>query len=204
VWSIGNAGCGFYSRDTVVVTFESAAQAVDDSFALPYGQVSKVLVTQNDVITTDFILKIKSAPLNGDVQIAPDKGMLLYKPVQGYAGSDGFVYQICNKTCPDICSEAQVTLIVGNDNDCTIPTIFSPNEDGTNDYFEIPCLATTKFPNNNVVIVNQWGNEVFRAAPYQNNWVGTFDGQALPAGTYYYVVDFGDGQLKKGFLILER
>jgi gliding motility-associated-like protein len=204
VWSVGNAGCGFYSRDTVLVTYENAVKAIDDSFTLPYAQVSKVVVTQNDLVINDFILKIKTLPLHGNVQILPEKGTIMYKPAQGYAGADAFAYQICNKTCPDVCADAKVALSIGNDNDCTIPTIFSPNADGTNDFFEIPCLATSKYPNNNVIIVNQWGNEVFRAAPYQNNWEGTFDGQALPNGTYFYIVDFGDGQAKKGFLMLER
>ncbi len=204
VWSVGNAGCGFYSRDTIVVTYENAVKATDDSFTLPYAQVSKMVVTQNDLAANDFILKIKTLPLHGNVQILPEKGAIMYKPAQGYAGADVFAYQICNKTCLDICSDAKVTLAIGNDNDCTIPTIFSPNADGTNDFFEIPCLATSKYPNNNVIIVNQWGNEVFRAAPYQNNWEGTYDGQALPNGTYFYIIDFGDGQLKKGFLMLER
>ena len=204
VWSVGNAGCGFYSRDTVVVTFQNAAKATDDTFTIPYAQVSKLNVVANDVVANDYIIKIKTLAIHGTVQLSPNKGTLLYKPTQGYAGSDLFSYQICNSTCPDVCTDANVDLTIGSDTDCTIPNIFTPNNDGTNDYFEIPCLATAKYPKSSVIVVNQWGNEVFKASPYQNNWEGTYDGQALPAGTYYYIIDLGDGQLKKGFLILER
>lgn len=45
-----------------------------------------------------------------------------------------------------------------------------------------------KYPNNAVIIFNRWGNTVFEAAPYQNDWDGTHQGKPLPAATYYYVI----------------
>ncbi|MEL6636311.1 MAG: gliding motility-associated C-terminal domain-containing protein [Bacteroidota bacterium] len=74
-----------------------------------------------------------------------------------------------------------------------------------NDFFIIPCLATGDFPQNALSIYNQWGDEVFQAAPYQNDWRGTYKGEELPVGTYYYVISFGPGESpQSGFLVLER
>lgn len=67
-------------------------------------------------------------------------------------------------------------------NDLFIPNLFTPNGDGNNDRFEIRGLD--QFPDNELVIVNRWGNEVFRTKNYQNNWTG----EGLNEGTYYYLL----------------
>ncbi|MEL6863579.1 MAG: gliding motility-associated C-terminal domain-containing protein, partial [Bacteroidota bacterium] len=105
----------------------------------------------------------------------------------------------------DICEEATVRLNVGNITECEVPSIFTPNNDLVNDVFLIPCLATDRYPRNRVIIFNQWGDEVFNASPYQNDWAGIYDGNDLPAGTYYYVIDLGTDETPlSGFLVLER
>ncbi len=82
------------------------------------------------------------------------------------------------------------------DDEFLIPDAFSPEGDNNNDLFEIKGLD--KFPNNNIVIFNRWGNKVYEAEPYLNNWNGvsntevtTGDGK-LPAGTYFYLLDLGN------------
>ncbi|MEC7263362.1 MAG: gliding motility-associated C-terminal domain-containing protein, partial [Bacteroidota bacterium] len=75
---------------------------------------------------------------------------------------------------------------------------FSPNGDGVNDYFKIDCI--TQYPNNSLQVYNRWGNIVFETRSYKNDWDGTPNGRAivqkedqLPVGTYYYILDLGDG-----------
>ncbi|MFN0255901.1 DUF7507 domain-containing protein [Pedobacter ureilyticus] len=63
-----------------------------------------------------------------------------------------------------------------------IPNLFTPNGDGNNDAFEI--LGLNQYANNELVIVNRWGNELFRTKNYQNNWTG----EGLNEGTYYYLL----------------
>ena len=86
-----------------------------------------------------------------------------------------------------------------------MPTIISPNGDGINDRLIINCLETGKFQQNQLIILNQWGDDVFSASPYQNEWAGTYKGQDLPVGTYYFVFQSGgNAPVQKGFLIIER
>ena len=84
---------------------------------------------------------------------------------------------------------------------CTIriPEIFSPNGDGKNDKWEIRGLEN--YPNNNVQVFNRWGDEVFKSNPYNNDWQGNNQGSksilgqgALPASTYYFILDLGNGE----------
>jgi gliding motility-associated-like protein len=66
----------------------------------------------------------------------------------------------------------------------------SPNSDGKNDVWTI--LNLELYPENTVTIYNRWGNVVYEASPYKNDWNGTLRGNAsqpLPAATYFYVID---------------
>ena len=91
-----------------------------------------------------------------------------------------------------------------------IPEIFSPNNDGKNDVFEIKGIY--QFPNNKLTIFNRWGNVVYQKEKYNNEWdgkpnVNTGTGSdLLPQGTYYVLFDFGDdgkNETYKGYVQLE-
>ncbi len=79
-----------------------------------------------------------------------------------------------------------IKITVLGDIDLEIPEGFSPNGDGNADVWEIKGLD--RLYNNEVVIHNRWGNVVYSAKPYNNEWRGeNKNGEMLPAGTYYYV-----------------
>ncbi|MBT8376202.1 MAG: gliding motility-associated C-terminal domain-containing protein, partial [Bacteroidia bacterium] len=87
---------------------------------------------------------------------------------------------------------------------------FSPNGDGVNDTFLIDCIE--RYPNNTLKIYNRWGNIVFEENGYLNDWNGISNGRAvqnqnaqLPVGTYYYVLDLGDGsEPRVGWVYINR
>ena len=68
---------------------------------------------------------------------------------------------------------------------------FSPNADGVNDLWNIKNIEY--YPNCKVQIFNEWGNLVFTSDGYETPWDGASNGVALPAGTYYYIIDLGTG-----------
>ncbi|MBQ4822862.1 gliding motility-associated C-terminal domain-containing protein, partial [Aquimarina sp. MMG016] len=80
-----------------------------------------------------------------------------------------------------------------------IPEGFSPNGDGINDTWVISGLEA--FPNHHIQLFNRWGDIVFDAKSYQNDWNGTSNGnrvfrsdEKLPVGSYYYILDTGNSQ----------
>ena len=87
-----------------------------------------------------------------------------------------------------------------------IPAGFSPNADGIADTWEIQGLR--EFPNNNVMIFNRWGTKLFSAAPYENDWYGQVNVGSLPgdlsAGTYFYILELGDGGTRTGYIQLNK
>ncbi len=68
---------------------------------------------------------------------------------------------------------------------------FSPNADGKNDVWHIGNVEN--FPGCSVKIFNIWGIAVFSSDGYGEPWDGKYKGNDLPSGTYYYVIDPGDG-----------
>jgi len=66
-----------------------------------------------------------------------------------------------------------------------IPNVFTPNNDGANDTFEILNLPVDSTPK--LVISNRWGKEVYQSSNYQNNW----NGGPEVDGIYYYTLTLG-------------
>jgi gliding motility-associated-like protein len=69
---------------------------------------------------------------------------------------------------------------------------FTPNGDGENDTWYIGNIF--KYPDNKLEVYNRYGKQVFVAAPYINHWDGKNFGEELPDGTYYYVLEPGNGE----------
>jgi gliding motility-associated-like protein len=93
--------------------------------------------------------------------------------------------------------------------DFFIPEGFSPNGDGINDKFVI--RGINQFPGNAISIYSRWGVKVYSASPYISTWDGTSNsgvsigGDALPIGTYFYILDLGNGEkVIQGTIYLNR
>lgn len=203
VWTIDDGACDQYSVDSVVIAYQYGPVLGDDYYSIPFGGRISVNVTDNDAIPDVFEWSILKMPDHGKLTTAQN-GNMTYVADLNFVGDDEVVYQICMLDCQ--CVTASVFFNVGEKASCEIPSIITPNKDGVNDAFIIPCLANgDHYPNSKVLIFNQWGDEVFQAEPYLNNWEGTYDGEDLPVGTYFYVIDFKDGSKpKSGYLIIHR
>ena len=89
----------------------------------------------------------------------------------------------------DVTSEACETII---------PNIFTPNNDGENDRFEIDGIVG--YPGSSLQVFNRWGSEVFFDPSYDSTW----EADGLPDGTYYYIFNRSDGVSFAGHVQLVR
>ena len=72
-----------------------------------------------------------------------------------------------------------------------IPNVFTPNEDGLNDYFQVKSLSLKSF---NGRVFNRWGKLVYEWTDWKNQdsgWNGRNQGtgEELPSGPYYYIIE---------------
>ena len=93
-----------------------------------------------------------------------------------------------------------------------LPTVFTPNGDGKNDYFYViagkEVIKVKMFK-----IMNRWGAVVFNKSgtlpnSYAEGWEGNYNGKPAEAGTYIYqlIVELSDGstETRKGNITLLR
>jgi gliding motility-associated-like protein len=67
---------------------------------------------------------------------------------------------------------------------------FTPNNDGINDKWSVTISGGGCTTNVDVYVYNRYGHIVYRNQHYQNDWNGTYKGETLPDGTYYYTVTY--------------
>ena len=81
-----------------------------------------------------------------------------------------------------------------------VPNIFTPNNDGINDDFEVLNLPVTG--THHLIITNRWGNEVFKSGDYRagNFW----NADNVADGIYYYRLKVEGGETLHGWVEIMR
>lgn len=99
-----------------------------------------------------------------------------------------------SKECP-VKVEAQI-----DNTTCLIPRGISPNGDGMNDSFDLSTLDVKVLE-----IFNRYGQEVYKKQDYTNEFIGKgSNGDELPTGTYYYMIERSNGETKTGWVYINR
>jgi gliding motility-associated-like protein len=85
-------------------------------------------------------------------------------------------------------------------NNCyiTVPTAFTPNNDGLNDL--LYPLNAYKATHLSFKVFNRWGNLVFATSNWTHGWDGTSSGQPLTSGVYVWMLNYIDEKQKPVFL----
>ncbi len=103
-------------------------------------------------------------------------------------------------------TDTEYTLVVTSSNGCTatakfnitvlqqpiVYNTFTPNGDGVNDTWNITNL--NRYTNGTVEVFNRNGNRVYYSIGYPVPWDGRYNGQDLPAGVYYYIINPKNGK----------
>ncbi len=210
VWTSSAKGCPDFAADTMVVFVEKPINAKDDNtIQKNKSEFFSVPVTLNDNLkfTQSWILQAISKPEYGTLDTAATKTGFKYKPSDCYAGVQTFKYVVSSKNCPIYRDTAEVKISITGDpsacKDVVIPNTITPNGDGLNDGFRIDAIEfqPERFKEAELIVMNRWGDIVYKKRPYKNEWQGTNgDGNDLPQGTYYYILslNLADGVVYRG------
>lgn len=83
---------------------------------------------------------------------------------------------------------------------CEFPNLITPNDDQSNDSFDLTGLEIDKFE-----IYSRWGRLVYEESDYTNEWHGqNMNNEPLPDSTYYYIIYLRTGEQKHGWVYLAR
>ncbi|WP_185711468.1 gliding motility-associated C-terminal domain-containing protein [Tannerella forsythia] len=78
-----------------------------------------------------------------------------------------------------------------------VPNVFTPGDSpGVNDIFKVVHKSVVRF---RAWIFNRWGNELYHWTDPNEGWDGKYRGKYVPAGAYYYVIEYTgtDGKTHK-------
>ena len=102
-------------------------------------------------------------------------------------------------------SEDDITVNVEISGDVYVPNLFSPNNDGTNDFLGIYGFSVQELE---FRIYDRWGELVFQSNSMSETWDGTFKGATLNSAVFVFTlqVTYMDGreQLQHGNITLIR
>jgi gliding motility-associated-like protein len=183
--TVNNLTSGNYA---VVVTNEDNCQADTSVFV---DQGGPIIITVTDSVGSECLeangsLTVVATGGNGGFEYGWE-GNVEGQTISDIDAGNYTVYVIDSEGC----TSSQVV-----DLGCTplipivVPQFISPNGDNFNETWIIQNLEY--YPDNKVTVYNRWGNVVFEAEPYQNDWNGHYKGtnkNSLPAATYFYVID---------------
>ncbi|MDX2360676.1 MAG: PKD domain-containing protein [Crocinitomicaceae bacterium] len=96
------------------------------------------------------------------------------------------------------------TIVEPEDINTLIPNAISPNNDGKNDVWKLEFIS--QYPSARIDIFNEWGQLIFGSDGYDIPWDGTYKGELVSDGTYYYVINLNetgaDSELFKGTILV--
>lgn len=185
IWTITSGICPSNSDTMVVVRpttaeifFPDTTLCIDD---LPVTLQGSVPVASQNVVWTTLT---GEASFSNDYSHQTDL-------ISASVGTVSIIYWLNHP----ICGISKDTLVVAI-SDCSgfqadIPNLFTPNSDGKNDVFVIPNLSVL-YPECSVKIYNRWGGLVFESEGYTLSWDGTYKGENVPMGTYFYHIELND------------
>jgi gliding motility-associated-like protein len=128
-------------------------------------------------------------------------------PTGTYPDTGLFVYVVHVVSPSQMCSgDDTISVYVVDHGSLYIPTAFSPNGDGLNDFFKPLAVGYSQI--NHFRVFNRWGQQVFYSEHLKEGWDGNYLGQPCELGTYFWMLEitdrFGNKEERKGDVTLLR
>ena len=168
-----------------ISSFQSFAQitAINDTIELCDILTFDVLANDNTPNNLDTLF-ILNNPASG-LATVNFNNTVTYTTVDNTPFIDLLTYVICDS---NNCDTASVIINVTCSDGVLINNVFTPNGDNMNDTWIIEGILD--YPNNRVIIFNAEGVMIYLKDGYLNDWDGTWEGNDLPIGTYFYMVEY--------------
>ncbi len=184
---INSGSCNTTLSNTATVTVNALPQVtiLGGCQGTDYVLLASPIADSFDPTTATYSWEDSSGnPIGGNTQsiIVTDEGDYTVNVVSG--GCSGFA------------------MFTAADIGCVIQKGISVNStpDGLND-----CLDLVSYNVKKLSIFNRYGMKVYSLDGYTNQWCGQSDnGDELPDGTYYYVIERNNGETKTGWIYLNK
>ena len=183
---------GCYS-DTTLLPLNIQPNPVASYTANPSPIIANVPVELTDASTNSQATNIDWDWTLGDGEVSSDPSFFHTYPNPGE-------YNVCLKVTDDNnCIDSLCSLLSVVPAEVIPPNIITANSDGINDLLIFKYLEF--YPDNQLSVLNRWGNTVLYQDSYKNDW----DGEDLSEGIYFFLLKIPEiNKEYQGFFHLER
>jgi gliding motility-associated-like protein len=188
VWTVSALGCPS-NADTMNI-FKTGGQTILNADTVICYGTDPVILLEATPISSTQTSEWAFSEGNGLIH-SPDSSST---EASGFQMGDNYiVYTVNHPLCPTEVDTILIQIIPCADFEPIFPTVITPNGDGKNDLFVVHNLEKI-YQNCQMTIFNRWGNVVFESTGYENPWDGTYKGEKLPMGTYYFKLELKDSE----------
>ena len=173
-------------------------------------------------VTDTEPLTVTSSPINVyssiEQESCSDGGILIHLHTTGGSGYYSYYWSDGSIDNPLMYAQAGTySVLVSDANKCVssldsidvadslacieMPNTFTPNADGINDTWN---LDFTTYNTASLIVFSKWGNIVAEFSSLTISWDGVYEGEPLPAGTYYYILKLNDNIEQNGPITIVR
>lgn len=188
-------GCTDDAQVEISVNDQPTADFLVDSMVTVIGcEGVEVSIVNNSTNALQYIWTLGDGTSTTDVNI---------NHLYAFSGPLNITLIAQNNQCADTLSKSFTPGLLA-DFLSNIPNVFTPNNDGVNDCFNLG--SKTNFDDcSSWQVFNRWGAEVFTSGPGKECWNGKKDndGELLPTGTYFYILKIAGGQYKGSLMLVK-
>jgi gliding motility-associated-like protein len=184
--SASNLAAGDY---TISVTDANGCSIVVNQTIAATGFIPIEIVPNNAVIeagdAVDLEVIIGGGVSNPTIIWSPSEGLSCTTCANPTASPNQTTTYYVTVTTDDGCVSADSVIVFVNQpcGELFVPTIFSPNGDGNNDFL---CIYGSCFESFNFSIYSRWGEKVFETGDPSECWDGTFRNKEMNTGVFVY------------------
>ncbi len=113
-----------------------------------------------------------------------------FNPVAVFSDTGKYVYYLQGITSNKCIGNDTLVITVANGPYLTVPNAFSPNGDGTNDFFKILAAGYKRL--NSFKVYDRWGKQVFSTLDFRKGWDGYLNDRLCEIGTYFWIITATD------------
>jgi gliding motility-associated-like protein len=214
-WSVNGATTG--TSQTFTQSFSAASQSLV-KLVVSNGSCSdtyNTVLVLNNKVTVGFDLPESVCPEDTVIFRNTSTGQIDYWQWSFGNGNTGTIQYPPAQIYPLTGVETlyTISLTAGNNNGCqatatetlkvlsaciiAVPSAFTPNNDGLNDY--LYPLNALKAENLDFKVFNRWGQMLFHSKDWRQKWDGRVNGTMQATGVYIWMLDFTNKDTKQKF-----
>jgi gliding motility-associated-like protein len=151
----------------------------------PKADFKIIFVTEDSTLYNNELTDLKNYSTPGGMSYLWNFGDgnqdTAFEPQHQYLTEGSYTITLIVETKEGCKDTTSVPIKYKNQLKIFVPTAFSPNGDGINDFFKIAYLNLSNF---NVFIYDRWGNKLYQSQDPNFRWNGSLEGSPLQEGVY--------------------